>query len=601
MRVFICLEIGENMKKIIKVLTIIMTFFIMNNTCYAIKAKVEEIPNIRIHINTSNINETRKIYHITNEENSSFYSIELNNKDYSFYYDDYDYYGSMNDLNTELKNKIGLITYFGYGYQNRTDIKWYIVTQYMIWEELIKEENGEIYFVDIDDNKIDLYQKEMQTIIKDIEAFNILPSFLESDVLESQYNVKLTESLTFEDKNNILKEYDIIHSNDISHKIENNKITINPLNINTVIIIFRRKTNESEYMKIHINSGHRLISRGDIDKPNTIMTINIPWPTIKIKGNIENNFSNHDNLYTIYLEDGSEYYKNISLNSDGSSEEISLYPGKYYLGQTKVSYGYKLNQEKIEFEVSKEDQIIEFKNELETKHVTIEKIIIDNEEIIPASGNKLKIYSDDNKLIKEITTNSEGKSFIDLPYGTYTIIENDLLRESQKVYTITIDENYNEKESFIIKEEISNNELDEELSNDNNKLEVELPKGNIIINKYDYLTNKPLSGIKIALFNQDKKLIKEEVTNNEGKVIFKDIETGTYYLKEILNDNYDLEDALKIEVKENIDTIITSNNRTMIEVPNTLATNPNINIVLSIIFITSGSYLSLKKSKNEEI
>lgn len=590
------------MKKLIKILTIIMTFFIMSKTCYAMKTKVEEIPNIKIHINTNNINETRKIYHIISEDNTnSFYSIELNNEDYSFYFDDYDYYGSMNYLSEELKHKIGLITYFGYGYRDRTDIKWYIITQYMIWEELIKEENGEIYFVDKNNNRIDLYQKEMQTITKDIESFDILPSFLESNVLESQYNLKLTETLSFKDNNNILKEYDIIHSDDISHKIENNKITITPLNINTAIIIFKRQTNESEYMKIYINSGHRLISRGDIDKPNTLMIINVSCPTIKIKGNIENNFSNQDNLYNIYFEDGNEYYRNITLNSNGLSEEISLYPGKYYLSQAKASYGYKLNQEKIAFEVSKEDQIIEFKNELATKHVTIEKLIIDNEEEIPASNTKLNIYTE-NKLYKEIITNSEGKSFIDLPYGTYTIIENNLSRESQKVYTIKIDENYNEEKSFIIKEEISNNELEEELPSINDKSEKELPKGNIIINKYDYLTNKPLSGIKIALFNQDKKLIKEEVTNNEGKIIFKDIETGTYYIKEILNDNnYELEEAIKIEVKEDIDTIITSNNRTMIEVPNTLATNPNIKIVLSTIFIISGSYLSLKKSKNEEI
>lgn len=602
MRVFICLEIGENMKKIIKIITIIMTFFIMSKTCYAsTEPNVEKISNTRIHLKTNNINEIRNMYYITDKDNI-FYSIELNNQYYGFSYDEYNYYGGMNNLSEELKNRIGLIAYYGYGYQNRTDIKWYTITQFMIWNELVKEEKGEIYFIDQNGNKMDIYQNEMEEILKDIADHYILPSFLEPNNRKTQYDLKLNEKLIFEDKNNVLSKYKIEHSGEISYKIENNKVIITPLAPNYVSLSFSQKASDAKYLKLYYNSSHKLINRGEIVRPGLSIILNIALPKIKIKGTFASKLSIEDNLYDIYFENGNEFYRNISLKPDGISEEISIMPGSYYLVQTKAAYGYKLNPKKIEFIVSKDDKIIEINSELETKHVIIEKLIIDKEKIKPASNTKLKIYNESNELFKELTTNSEGKGYIDLPYGIYRIIENELSRESKKVYTLKIDENYNEEESFVIKEESNSNESEIESSKDNNdKLESELPKGNIIIKKYDYLTNKPLVGIKIALFNQNKKLIKEGTTNSEGKLIFKDIETGTYYLKEIINDdNYELEDAVKIEVKEDIDTIITSNNRTMIEVPNTLINN-NINRITSIILITSGILFMIKKNKNEEI
>ena len=62
MRVFICLRNGDNMKKIIKIIAIIGSFFIMSKNCYAIDIVKEDIDlDIKIHLKADNINETRKI------------------------------------------------------------------------------------------------------------------------------------------------------------------------------------------------------------------------------------------------------------------------------------------------------------------------------------------------------------------------------------------------------------------------------------------------------------------------------------------------------------------------------------------------------------
>lgn len=579
------------MKKIIKIITIIGSFFIMSKNCYAISIVKENInPDIKIHLKTDNINETRKIHKAINQSTSEhLYSIHLKKINYNNSYDDYDFYGGMNPLNIELQTKIGLITYFGYGYQNRNDIKWYIITQYMIWSELVKEANGEIYFVDNNNNKIDLYEEEIKDILDDINHFYKVPSFLE-DNKELSHEIKLTESLNLADENNILEEFNIIPtSNDLEYKIINNEFRINPISPNVVSIEFKRKTEElSGNMKVYTNyNQEELINRGNIGTISRTLIVTISNPLIKIKSNISPKYSIKNNAYKIFTEKGSEYY-NFTLDQDGTAN-IDLQPGKYYIKQTKSAYGYKLNTEEIHFEVKKEDMTIELKNELETKNVTIEKQLIkDDNSISPAVNATLDIIDENGKLVSQIKTNNEGQALIELSYGKYTIKENNT-RSIKENYTITIDENFDENKPVIIKEEITTEDIKEEINKNNNN------KGNIIINKYDFRTGKPLSGIKIALYNKDKELIKEEVTDNYGRIIFKDLETGIYYIKEIYKDNdYELDDAIKIEVKEGIDTIVTSNNRTEIEVPNTKSNSTNLSVLI-LLFIGAGiKYTKLK-------
>ena len=332
-------------------------------------------------------------------------------------------------------------------------------------------------------------------------------------------------------------------------------------------------------MKIYINSlSHNLISRGKINTNNLVLTLNIKEPEVILKGmSLEpNKFPLTDNEYKIYSEEGIELYSNIRLNKEGISEKINLFPGKYYLEQTKTSYGYKLNQERIYFDINKEDITLDIKNELETKKVSIEYQLIKNNSDIALNSNiKLNIYDEANNFIKEITTDNNGKVSIDLIFGKYKIYKSTQNRDIKELANIDVNENFNENKAIIIKEELLENNSDNESN---------IKKGTIIINKIDYINNKPLSGIKYALYNKDRELIKEAITDLDGKIIFKDLETGIYYIKEILNDgDYKRDEEIKIEVKENIDTIITSNNRTEIDVPNTYSRNNSIYLLLYIL------------------
>ncbi len=549
------------MKKIIKTIILIASFLLISKNVYAASVIIEnETEDIKVHIKTNTIEETRSIQHIRDEETKEYlYNISLQEIDPFYGYDTYDYYYGMNTLEDKLKNKIALIVYYGYGYQDRTDIKWYNITQYLIWEEILKNENGQIYFKDTNNSKIKIYEKEIELIKEDIKNFESNPSFLESGELKNSYDLKLTDKLIFEDTNN--------------------KLIIKPIEPNIISIIFHRKTENLETMKIYINSlSHNLISRGKINTNNLVLTLNIKEPEVILKGmSLEpNKFPLTDNEYKIYSEEGIELYSNIRLNKEGISEKINLFPGKYYLEQTKTSYGYKLNQERIYFDINKEDITLDIKNELETKKVSIEYQLIKNNSDIALNSNiKLNIYDEANNFIKEITTDNNGKVSIDLIFGKYKIYKSTQNRDIKELANIDVNENFNENKAIIIKEELLENNSDNESN---------IKKGTIIINKIDYINNKPLSGIKYALYNKDRELIKEAITDLDGKIIFKDLETGIYYIKEILNDgDYKRDEEIKIEVKENIDTIITSNNRTEIDVPNTYSRNNSIYLLLYIL------------------
>ena len=63
-------------------------------------------------------------------------------------------------LDDETWKKISLLAYYGYGYGNHTDPKWYAVTQVLIWREVDK--NADFFFTDVlDGSRIEAFNNEI--------------------------------------------------------------------------------------------------------------------------------------------------------------------------------------------------------------------------------------------------------------------------------------------------------------------------------------------------------------------------------------------------------------------------------------------------------
>ncbi|MBE6154219.1 MAG: hypothetical protein E7163_01410 [Firmicutes bacterium] len=487
------------MKRFLKLILFILLFFICLNSTKALTGNIkieEQIPNIRINIKTASNNEIFNMYKLIYEkENELAYSLKpydnINTKSYTIYTD-------VEKIDINLANEewiyLKYLMFYGYKFKDRTDIKWYIATQFIIWEYLL-EENEEIYFVDANNNSINLYTDEIKTIKEDVEKMYIMPSFLNKtyDTNNPDYVLKLNQELVLEDKNKVLDLYNpIICNKNINYEIVDNKLKLSFDTAGNYLIKFQKKDGESlKLPKIFYDKDNSLICRGFISMPIGYTYVNVKNPNLKIvnASEVKTDFSLSGNKFGIYKENGT-LYKHLIIGTNNSATINEIPPGKYYLKQISSTYGYQINKEKVPFEINSADLELKVVSSLATKRVNIEKYIKDvNGKIKNENNATFKIYNtSNNKLVGTISTDEYGKTNIDLVYGTYKIVHKD----GTKGYNladdtlITIDDKYNEYESIIVE----SNQITGNLKLINiDKNTKELIKKDSYFKLYDTLTN----------------------------------------------------------------------------------------------------------------
>jgi len=576
------------MKKIIKIIITIGAFLIGTSTGVAKENYIklgESIPNIRLHLKTPTIEKNKNMYQIINTDtNELVYCIEPGIMLYDGIYEENEYQPDSDSLTEQDWYYLTKLAYYGYGYQNRTEIKWYVTTQFLIWEYLLKD-TGEVYFINNNNEKIDLLKEEQKEILNDVKKHDELPSFAKKDNFDIDYTIKLTEELELKDTNQILDQFNITSANHIEIKKASNKIKLSFNDIADNVIYFDRKEEpnlDTPKIYYHANS-QKVMSRGKTKVVSGLLHIYVNHPTLTIKKNTnrKSDLSLAGAEYSIFYEDGT-HYGTITLNEKGEGTWKEMWPGKYYLVETKAPYGYELNKEKIVLEIKREDVVLEVEDKKIEKKVTIEKYAELNSGKINLEENaEFEIYNSKKEKVKTLITDKYGKASTYLPYDTYEIIqvkgkEGYSLADEIK---IAIDENYEEKESLIIR----NKEI----------------VGKLKINKIDSLTKEPIANVLIGLYDNKKNLIKEEYTDKEGKIILENLPIGTYWIKELkASDNYELkEEEYKIEVKEGIEVIFTLSNRMKIKVPKTGVQEFSIGFFISIAILLVGVYLCNDEKK----
>ena len=139
------------MKKIILLITLLLIFIplrisALENSFY----EGEYIPNTYIKKFKGTIGkyEQMRVFR-RNGDNRIVYCLELwknmnaNKSIVGYDADQVNYLGITN----YKWQRISLLAYYGYGYNTHTDIKWYVITQFLIWQTL--EEDSTIYFTDV--------------------------------------------------------------------------------------------------------------------------------------------------------------------------------------------------------------------------------------------------------------------------------------------------------------------------------------------------------------------------------------------------------------------------------------------------------------------
>lgn len=240
----------------------------------------DHVPDIYIYmdrINKKVYRQFRMIY--KTNTNELVYCIEPGSSLSTGTYDEYSSYNTIFSLSKDQFEKIKLIAYYGYQYNNHTDIKWYAITQYLIWKEIMPN-TWDMYFVDVNHNKLDnKFNDEIN------EIYNLVNNHDAAAGISSGYILNNVNEITISGTNELAN-----YKSNIG-KIDGNKLFINNLEYgkNSVDLYLINYKSPMFYFN---SNGQNILKRGDVLKPDINFYVYVKGGKVKIRECNEETFEN---------------------------------------------------------------------------------------------------------------------------------------------------------------------------------------------------------------------------------------------------------------------------------------------------------------------
>lgn len=335
-------------------------------------------------------------------------------------YSEYSYNNPIFNLSDEQLDRINVIAHYGYGYSNHSNLKWYGITQFLIWKEL---KYDDVYFTNVyHGNRATLYVDEVNEIENLVNNHYLLPS-----IANNNYKYTINSSYEINDLNNTLKDYQIIESN-IDANILGDKLFINTKDAGKYEIKFIKKIDiNQDYLLYFLNGSQPLIKPGKVKDIEFKITIEV------ISGSITINKQDSEDINREFATvEGATYgvFKNnilvdeITTDINGIANIQNLSLGKYIVKELNPSLGYSIDENIYEIDltydnkdmgiISKEN-IIKGDIELNKYYGFKDNYELENEAIF-------EIYDINDKFIGSYQT-INGKINEKLDYGNYYVIQ----------------------------------------------------------------------------------------------------------------------------------------------------------------------------------
>ena len=398
------------MKKIILFITSLFIISTKVSALYTFHLG-DKISDIYVYREKGEQNHIGKIFEILDESDQIVYCIDpftigISNEEYEMYSDT----NHPFDIDSNTLNRINIIAHFGYGYENHIDKKWYLVTQFLIWNELGLDK---LYFSDSNGNKLDIYTDEINEINNLIEEYNILPSIDINNIYDAN------ETYTLEDKNNVLDKY-TIYSKDINYERVGNKLKINTKDTGVKLIQIVKHNIFRSTCLFYLPGSQSLI------KPGFIKTIGIKLYIKVVSGKIEILKRSKDDkvlpgaTYGIYKDD-------LLIDSKITDKEGKLIFDNlkictYKIKEISAPTGYILDDDVTEISINEYGTsygLVRY-NELIYGNLIINKYLSDTNEL--EDGAEFQVYDSNMNLIGTYET-IDGKIDVKLKYGSYLVIQ----------------------------------------------------------------------------------------------------------------------------------------------------------------------------------
>lgn len=257
------------------------------------------------------------------------------------------------------------------------------------------------------------------------------------------------------------------------------------------------------------------------------------------------NKTDHDNKplvgaeFTLYDSTQNIVQKVISDNN-GEVKFTNVGIGTYTIKETKAPEGHYKSFEVITVEVTRSSSLtstnVSYKVDgVSVDNVTILNDVIDiklkkvNENDEAISDAEFTLYDNNEVAVQVVKSDNLGiVKFTKVPIGNYTIKETDApigYKELTDIINIQVKENDSHENIQVL---YNGNISTEPYIVRNELIDI---YGDIVINKTDSF-DKPLAGAEFTIYDSDENIIKTAISDSDGKVEFKEMELGTYTIKE---------------------------------------------------------------------
>ena len=358
----------------------------------------------------------------------------------------------------EISKKIELIGHYGYDYPGHQTLRYRMAAQALIWEttggqivEFWTEASGWGDYINID--------AEKNEIMRLVNTHYNKPSFngTTQDAIIGK-EIKITDS------NNVLSEYEVYSSDNLSVRIEGNNIYVTPLKVGVQTLNVVRKHYDNYTTIVYTGNGVNSQKMGYFRFSDPVVAsvkIDTKGGDVTVNKNDNDTQTNEPQgveatlegaVYGIYnLND--ELVEKVTTNSEGKvTSPILPDIGTFYLKEISPSTGYELDTNKYYFEITVDDlhpsinvyeQIIKRDVEINKYYASAETGILK-----PEVGIEFGIYDSKGNHVTTVKTDEQGYSKINLVYGTYTVKQLNTTEGHEKVKDFKIVVNGNSPQTI---------------------------------------------------------------------------------------------------------------------------------------------------------
>ncbi len=355
-------------------------------------------------------------------------------------------------ISDSVKERVLLIAYYGYTYDNHQTLKYRAATQGMIWSAILGNNTTVNFSTERYGNGTPLdVSAEKAEIERLIANHYVKPSFN-----GGTYTLQVGQPITLHDDNGVLGNYSVNVSG-ATYSVSGNDLTITPTVNGNITITLKKNMPYSENYKIFYgNNVQNMLVPGTVDPVVASFKINAYYGSVEINkldsqtAEIpQGQASLKGAVYGVYKSDGTLLTKiTTDANGYGKSSAVLSYGSGYYLQEISPSTGYYLDETRYYFDskgvalVSKD--VIE---EVIKNYISILKqydYVDGNTTLLNAESDiTFEIYYPDGTKYGEITTDKNGYASLDIPYGVWRFHQVNTNIGYEKIYDfyVTVDEN----------------------------------------------------------------------------------------------------------------------------------------------------------------